>query len=169
MPAAKVEDDDSLDGTPLPGPASDRPRPSVAMGFHERIEQRLGYLEEDLAVVLANQSELRKDLRSMQRAIIRALEGRTRLLEKVLDMVRACGEGLGRGAGTMLDRFTQPTSGFILLWVLTLVSIGGITVSEVFDVGSMVKSYWVEAPTSEPATSPAAPPSVDPGPDESVQ
>ena len=112
------------------------------MGWGTRVEMRLEKNRVAIAATQTAVNDLAEDVRKGHAAMVAALEGRTRLAEKVVDCISATTKGMGGFASVVLDRVTKPSYGFIALWVLTLVAIGGLTVADVFDVGEAVRNLW---------------------------
>lgn len=77
-------------------------------------------------------------------AIESIVEGRTKIVLKIIELFHTCLKGVGSGISMGFDRFTNPSRGFILLWVLTLVSIGGLTVADVFDFASLSRQFFAD-------------------------
>ena len=111
-----------------------------ALPFESQVLQRL----RDISTRLANVE-----------AIV-AERGRT--FTRVLDGVFAGFRALGTGAGTLLERITNPSRNFIIFWVITVVGFTGLTVSEVVDIGKMASGLWsgkdAEEITPEPEPEP---------------
>lgn len=92
--------------------------------FEEQVLQRLRDIDKRLAAVEG------------------IVGGRTKLFNRILDGFGWACRSMGGFASTVLDRFTNPTRGFIVVLVIIMLSVGGMTVADVFDLGKMASGWY---------------------------
>ena len=101
-----------------------------------------------------------RDIDKRLQAIEAIVEGRTKVMLKSIELMRGCLAGLGQGAGTLLDRITNPSRNFLVFWIITVVGLGGLTMTEVFDLSAMAQRAW--SGDEEPAAPAPEPVAIEP-------
>lgn len=152
--------------TPLPAELRDLDRPITVRDL-ELVRREL---KGEQRAQRRQLEDLAADVRSNHEATIAALEGRTRVTEKIIDGFTSCMHGIGKFFGKLLERVTDPSKGFIALvaicGVVVLMTVGGLTANEVFDLGKMARELWTgDETTEEPAESPRDEPAPAPEPE----
>jgi hypothetical protein len=132
--------DPAVDVDEAPPVKPERVRPTATMDRAERMELRLGYIEEDL-----------DNVKELLGKVLAALEGRTRVSEKCIGLLQ------GVVAGVL-----NPSRGFVILCVLVAAVAAPASVLAVLDskTSGRIVAMFLGAPVAE-----AAP---DPEPDDEV-
>lgn len=95
-------------------------------------------------------------------AVEAVLSARTLIFNRVLDGFGWAARGGGTFAMKLLESFTKPTLKGMFMWVITLVAMGTLTVSQVTTLSDYARDVWEGEEKPAPVPEPLPEPVVDP-------